>query len=38
MMGGDFREMASCYAQEVVWWQLDDFDDGIVAFMAHVVN
>jgi hypothetical protein len=34
----DPREIASCYPQERVWWQLDEFDDGTGAFTAHVVK
>ncbi len=36
--GADPREIAACYPQEGVWWQLDRFDERTGAFTASVVK
>lgn len=34
----DPRQIAGCFPQKGVFWQLDDFDDTTGAFSAHVIR
>jgi hypothetical protein len=34
----DPREIAACYPQQGVWWEIDEFDEASGAFSAHAVG
>jgi hypothetical protein len=36
-VNADPREIASCFPQQGVWWQLDSFDEATGAFTAHAL-